>query len=320
MMKIVIEVLPHTGEERTTYHKFNSYPVTIGRGLKNDLIIDDPHVDAKHLQIECDHGVWSVIDRDSINGFAINDKTIHFEKYVIESGDVLKIGKTELGVFSEFYAVEETVKIEENHPILNWIEAPFSAWITFILTMCLIQFWAYLEMWAEERGMAAASVAAITVGVITAWSVVWSVASRLIRNKSNFKKHVTVISLYLLALVCFWYVQAYTRFLTNGNMFSDIIQYGINFVLLSYLVYGSLSFTTRMARSKNAWSSMLFSGGVLCGIILLTWISQKEFNPQPMYSFSMEPYFSNFAAIDSRTEFMQDNGKLFSSKTLDVKK
>ncbi len=319
-MKIIIEVLPHTGEEKTTYHNFDKFPVTIGRGLKNDLIINDPYVDANHMYIDCDDDRWTVFDIGSTNGLIINGESVGSKNIDINSSDILKIGKTELKVFSEFHEVEETIKLEESHRILNLVEKPLFPWIAFILALGVVQGWGYLEMWTEEVNMAMAGIAAITIGTITIWSVAWSVASRLIRNKSNFRQHISVMSTYMLLSILFWYVQAYTDFLTNGNLVSTIVQYGINFILLSLLIYGSLSFTSRQSQIKNAISSLLFSGGVVCGVILLTWVGQKKFNPQPMHSFGMEPYLSELAPVDSMVEFMKDNEELFNSKKLDIKK
>lgn len=319
-MKIVIEVLPHTGEEKTVYKKFDKFPITIGRGLKNDLIIDDPYVDANHMYIDCDDNIWTVFDIGSINGLIINEESVGSKNTDIKSGDILKIGKTELKVFSEFHEVEETIKLEESHKVLDLVEHPFSALITFVLAFSVIQGWGYLEIWVEEVKMAMAGIAAIAIGIVTIWSLLWSVASRLIRNKSNFKQHISIVSIYLLVNILFWYVEAYVDFLTNGSLFSSILQYSVNFVLFSLLIYGSLSFTSRQPQIKNAISSVLFSSGVIGGIILLTWVGQNKFSPQPMYSFGMEPYLSELAPVDEVSEFMKDNEKLFNSKKLDIKK
>ena len=47
---------------------------------------------------------------------------------------------------------------------------------------------------------------------------------------------------------------------------------------------------------------------------ILTLISEKNFNQQPLYSSSMEPYLSSLAPTDTIKDFTQDNAKLFKLK------
>src|SRR5690606_9180973 len=139
-----------------------------------------------------------------------------------------------------------TVREQESHPVFRWIERPASAWVAFALALLLVQCWSYLELWTDERGLAAAATAAGTVGIVAVWSLVWAAASRLILHKSNFRRHVTIISLYLTGSVGVWYVQSYVNFLTNENWVSAAVQYAVNFGVLFVLLYATLRFTTRM--------------------------------------------------------------------------
>lgn len=72
--------------------------LSIGRGLDNELVIDDPRVSRHHSQITFRHGHYLLRDLRSTNGTFVNGQTI--EAVVLASGDVVSIGGFEL-LFSQ---------------------------------------------------------------------------------------------------------------------------------------------------------------------------------------------------------------------------
>jgi hypothetical protein len=68
--------------------------LSIGRGLDNDLVIDDPRVSRHHAQITFRHGHYLLRDLRSTNGSFVNNQPI--EAVVLAPGDVVSIGGFEL--------------------------------------------------------------------------------------------------------------------------------------------------------------------------------------------------------------------------------
>lgn len=68
--------------------------VSIGRGLDNDLVIDDPRVSRHHAQITFRHSHYLLRDQRSTNGTFVNDQPV--ETVVLASGDRVSIGGYEL--------------------------------------------------------------------------------------------------------------------------------------------------------------------------------------------------------------------------------
>jgi hypothetical protein len=68
--------------------------ISIGRGLDNDLVIDDPRVSRHHAQITFRHSHYLLRDQRSTNGTFVNDQPI--ETVVLASGDRVSIGGFEL--------------------------------------------------------------------------------------------------------------------------------------------------------------------------------------------------------------------------------
>ncbi len=68
--------------------------LSIGRGLDNDLVIDDPRVSRHHAQVTFRHGHYLLRDLRSTNGTFVNAQTV--DAVVLASGDIVSIGGFEL--------------------------------------------------------------------------------------------------------------------------------------------------------------------------------------------------------------------------------
>ena len=73
--------------------------LSIGRGLDNDLVIDDPRVSRHHAQITFRHSHYLLRDQRSTNGTFVNSQPI--ETVVLASGDVVSLGGYELAFVQE---------------------------------------------------------------------------------------------------------------------------------------------------------------------------------------------------------------------------
>ncbi len=73
--------------------------VSIGRGLDNDVVIDDPRVSRHHAQITFKHGHYLLRDLRSTNGTFVNNQPV--EVVVLAPGDVISIGGYEMVFMQE---------------------------------------------------------------------------------------------------------------------------------------------------------------------------------------------------------------------------
>jgi pSer/pThr/pTyr-binding forkhead associated (FHA) protein len=74
--------------------------IYIGRNKTNAICInDDPLVSRKHALIEYVRGCYFISDCGSTNGTYVNNQPIAvFQKVELKSGDVIRVGKTELTI------------------------------------------------------------------------------------------------------------------------------------------------------------------------------------------------------------------------------
>ena len=85
---------PLAGEMANRQFDITKTLLAIGRGLDNDLVIDDPRVSRHHAQITFRHSHYLLRDLRSTNGTFVNRQPI--EAVVLANGDIVSIGGFEL--------------------------------------------------------------------------------------------------------------------------------------------------------------------------------------------------------------------------------
>ena len=71
-------------------------PISIGRGQKNDIVLDDRRVSRRHAEIRLRLGRYTLYDLQSTNGTFVNGRRI--AELVLSDDDRITIGGAELNV------------------------------------------------------------------------------------------------------------------------------------------------------------------------------------------------------------------------------
>jgi pSer/pThr/pTyr-binding forkhead associated (FHA) protein len=317
-MKLILEIRKHSDDEQ--HLVFDKFPITIGRGFHNDVILTDPFVSPHHLRIDYDGHVPAVSDTGSDNGFTLNGHAPHSgdrHHTPLASGDVLRLGHTSIRVLTPDHPVAATARMQKKHPVFAWLSRSVNVWACFTLALAVTLTWTYLEIWSDEPGLSLAAAAAGAVIVIALWAAAWSVAGRLTRRKAHFKSHAAIMCIYMVAWTVAWYIEEYADFLTNENWFSQTLTYALSCLLLGFLLYGSLTLATLMHQKRRRVAAAFFSVGIVSGIFLFGLVSAKSFNQQPPYPATLEPFLAQLAHGNTVEKFMDGNKELFSSAEFD---
>lgn len=316
-MKLVLEIHPpHGNHEAVTHVVVDQFPVRIGRGFDNHVILNDPYVSVRHAEISFNGIGFSAHDLQSENGLVVvNDKgavTARRQPTAgVKSGDSLRLGQTEIRLYDPHHALPAALPMQKENTLLLRLGRALVAWPLFFLAVLTIMAWTYFEAWTEEPAATMAVAAGSGFAVILIWSALWAAAGRLIRHQSHFMAHMGLASLYMIFSAAFWYVETYINFLTNENLFAEAVRYVLNFLLLAPLIYGALRLATRMPRSRRRFAAAFFSFGLLGGILLFGLVSAKAFEQSPYYASTLEPYLSDWASAQSVETFMAENKAFF---------
>jgi hypothetical protein len=198
---IFLEVLE--GDAVHTRHRLERFPVTVGRGYGNDVILDDPKVSTSHLRIErTEDGKLVLRDVGSRNGTFRVEPWARLAELVLTDDARVAAGDTVLRFRSRAHAVEDTLVAEVPvAPRGRLFELPFAFPAMLAVTVVASILHEYLTNYQKtDWGSLALSV---FVPVFTAfvWTGIWSVASKVARRQFYFGAHGTIGSLSLLGVI-----------------------------------------------------------------------------------------------------------------------
>jgi len=303
-MKLVIRIGDHDGDDAVIYYRPEAFPVTLGRGFVNDIILPDPHASARHAEIVHDGTDWVLRDLGSENGIHIDGTPIKDGQARLKSGDEFMIGRTPVAVFDPHHPVPAAEKLEHTHPFIAHMARGFLPWLYFMLAIGAISLMDYLDFWTENAAAQATKTAAgIGLGILL-WALPWSVAGRLIRHRSAFGAQIAMVSLCLLAATLLWPLQDLLNFLTNENTFALVIEYTLNALLLAGLIYGSLAIATHMTVRRRTLAAGFFTAGLMVCLLTLTYLGNDAFTAQPKYAVGLVPYLQGLPSADSIDSFL----------------
>lgn len=317
-MKIILQIGDHDGDDTVTYKTITEFPLSIGRGYINDVILPDPHISPRHAEIHHTGSAWILRDIGSENGILLNGNPLKDGQATVRSGDSLMIGRTPVMIFDPHHAIAPTQKLERTSPFMAHMSGAAAPWLYFVLAIAAICLMDYLAVWTDNTpGQIAKMAGGLTLGILL-WALPWSVVGRLIRHRSGFRTHIAMISLCILGGAIFWPVQDLLNFLTNQNIFSAVFEYTVNFALVAGLIYGSLAASTHMPVRRRAAASLFFTLGMFAVIFGMTYVAGEGFVPQPEYAAVLEPYLQDLPRGTDADGFMAENLSLFDSGTLKV--
>jgi pSer/pThr/pTyr-binding forkhead associated (FHA) protein len=97
-MPVKLQVVKEGADEgEPADYLFEQDRITIGRGSNNDLTLPDQKVSTEHAEIRSDGGQYLLHDRESKNKTYVDGRRVgESEPYVLESGDVFRVGDFEI--------------------------------------------------------------------------------------------------------------------------------------------------------------------------------------------------------------------------------
>ena len=198
---IFLEVLE--ADEVHARHRLDRFPVTVGRGYSNDVILDDPKVSASHLLIErTEDGRLVLRDTGSTNGTFRVEPWARLAELELSDDARVAVGDTVLRFRGRSHVVEDTrVTAIPVAPQVRPFEQPFAFPVVLAVTVLTYLLREYLTNYQKTDWGSLALAVVAPVFVCFVWSGLWSVASKVARRVFHFGAHGTIGSLGLLGLL-----------------------------------------------------------------------------------------------------------------------
>ena len=266
-MAVILEIVHPNGAR--SWRRLDALPLTLGRGLANDLILDDPYVDPAHARIAIDEsGALRIEDLGSVNGIVTSDARSR-SAIAVEPGTEVRVGRTTL----RFRDPQEPVSpaIVDDSPVPgvapSTAAAPKAsvparrglAWVTTrrgqiaIVASTVLIF--ALITWLEDSTSSAASAfsmgASIFFVMAAVWAGGWALASRAIVHRANFLGHLAVVSSVALISLAWNSVENWLRFFFPDAALIEVLSTVTLIGVLVLLLIGHLSLASNMPRQRR---------------------------------------------------------------------
>jgi hypothetical protein len=195
MKLAVVELLDRDGHARQAV-AVEAWPITIGRAVDCDIVVDDAHVAARHVTLWESEGALTIEVGESINGAEWQGARLPSGgRATLPAAAIVQIGSTRLRVrrASDPLAPERVLTPE---PPAGRV--PLSAVGTALVA------WAVASQWIDsDPGARVTDYLPAVLGTVlglVVWCGLWALASKLFRNRFEFWPHTRIATSYLLGV------------------------------------------------------------------------------------------------------------------------
>lgn len=291
---LIVEILDRFGKVRER-HRLEQFPVRVGRAYNNDIILDDPYVSEKHVEILQDgNGHVLVADLKSDNGlFSLHPLQRH-DVINLEDNQRIRIGHTDLRFRSTAHPVRETY-IDRGRPsrlhfiLTTTIMLPV-IWLLAALVMLGMHFLqsshdvTFNNLFGE--------ILPVFVFIIV-WAFGWSIASKIVTHKFYFAFHAMLVSLVICAIYLIEPLFEYIEFMFPVTHLAERLMLITDFGLPAILLYGHLRQSTTMSRRLSRYTAMITAVLIVGVFHLISYVNQPEFTNRPEFSTALKaPVFN----------------------------
>jgi pSer/pThr/pTyr-binding forkhead associated (FHA) protein len=307
-MTLVVEVMQPDGTR--SRHQLNGAVLTLGRGLANDIVVDDPYVDAAHIRLSlASPGAVAIEDLGSVNGVIAGEERMRGLPIVARVGDVLRVGRTTLRIRDPNEPlppalVDGTEATPSTRRRYATLARPSVAGLAALVAVSgAIAFNAWLGSANRSSANDAISLALGSVILICVWAGLWSVVSRIVLHRSHFMSHLGVASAVLLASLVWNIGETWLQFFFPDNILATAPSIVVWLGLLAVLIALHLSLSSTLPR-KRQWRVGAMVSVVIIGVTWLAALTKDDsFSDVPKFPAVVKPVAARWVPTKSIAQF-----------------
>ena len=172
------------------------WPLTLGRALDNDIVLDDPHAAPYHARLQADgQGRVTLFALKSLNGVSVDGRRVNDEQTLPAGGAVLQLGASRLRLRlpGEVLAPEQPLPAGLHAPrALPWLAG------AALLALQAGGQWLGLDPGADYSSWLP-SLIGLPVA-IALWCGLWALMSKLFQHRFDFAGHLRIAVPWLVAV------------------------------------------------------------------------------------------------------------------------
>jgi pSer/pThr/pTyr-binding forkhead associated (FHA) protein len=311
-MALILEVLEGRSGVRTRI-RLETLPLRIGRGLDNDLILDDPYVDARHAQIT--HGVSGAViieDLGSTNGIVVGRGPERVPSVAVVPGSEVRIGRTVLRFRDSAEVVPAALvdNARESRTTPPWTAKPSAQVALSLAAVAAIAVYFWLETYEPTAASETFMIVLAFAAMGSVWSGIWAIAGRIIVQRFRFMAHFALFSSVLLVLFVWTVITEWAAFLFPDNAVADALGFALTLVLVAAIVAGHLALASSLS-ARRRWTigaAVSTVVAVLLGLGALT--MEETFTDVPEFASTVKAIGAGWVPTHTVAEFEQATAEL----------
>jgi pSer/pThr/pTyr-binding forkhead associated (FHA) protein len=310
-MELIFDIIDQSGR-RLPYRKLVGERITVGRAMDNDLILGDPTVNPHHLIIEqTAEGEIQVTDLNTLNGTRLAHQPAIKGSATLQAGAEYLLGKTRLFIYMPDHPVEATTPVTEMDNTLHYLESPLLLAAVMMLVTLFYGMEQWLNMFSGFKWQQVANILLVVYGSAILLTLIWVVVGRVLRHEIQFRRHFTLILIFVIfqyfASKLFALVMFNTLSLTAGMVLLVLLE----FVMLSTLLWFNLTIATNQNAMQRARTAAVIAS-LMIALSLYSEIStEDEFTEVPDYVRVLAPPALHFGGSVSEDEFVANTLSIF---------
>lgn len=286
--------------------EFQQWPVTVGRSLANDLVLDDSHIAAEHLRVDRNEdGTVSVQVLDTINGVTLSAQQ-HTKDQVFTwpRGQPLVLGRLKLALRLS----EDPVTAEEPLPSLPWKNVGWTlAAVAAMLAFVLVMAWLTMTEPSDLPRQLPATLAIVVFG-LAVWAGVWALATKLFTGRLQFWRHVRIACW---SSVGIQLVATLAGLLAFTFSLESLARFDVQLMVLGMAVAVYLHLKVIAPHNTRRLAAGVGLVAVLGSVAILgtNWLQNKRFSNR-LYMSTIYPPGWRIAPAVPVTRFLQEAGSI----------
>jgi hypothetical protein len=183
----VVEVLDRDDHARLAVPVWH-WPVTIGRAIDCDVVLDDVHAAARHVSVSDGDGALSLLVGETVNGVQLRHRRLAaLQSADLFPGEVFQIGATRLRVR------RASDVLSPERPL---VPDPVASRVPILVLVLALTAWNAGEHWLNtDPGGRLTDYLPVLLGMplgLAVWSGLWAVGSKLVRHRFDFRPHARI--------------------------------------------------------------------------------------------------------------------------------
>jgi hypothetical protein len=285
---LIVEVLAPRGGEVRQRLRLERFPCTVGRQLDNDLVLDDPYVDAHHARFVLDEDGSVVLeDLGSVNKLSVPSHP-RAERVRVAPGAELQVGRVRLRIRDPEAPVRAALALHGGVAVDDanraWFERPVMRFSAIVGAALLFGASAWLTTAERNAGTVAltAALGFVVLGLI--WGGIWAVAGRAVVGQFRVAAHLAVVAWASLVSIAVGRASSWIEFLYPDNGVMTVLEGIVYLALLAAMVAWHLAYASHQPRARRWRIGAMVAGLVILIVGAFDALEDESFTDVPEFS------------------------------------